>query len=268
MSILNLRLICLIFCGLLCAVSTVRAQDVPQNPPALPPEPVEKKLLFEENTPVFIELFSSQACVFCPQADRLFADLLTQENIIGLSCHVDYFKVKQGSLSQPFCTERQNWYMKALQAGPNYTPQMVINGRYDVVGYKMDDVIDTLKTAQQDNLIILAITINNAVGTYSITLPEIKTAQEQPAKIWLALYDDIHDITIADGRNQGKTMPYQNIVSIFTELSPWDGKETIRNFSLPDAKDKKGFVILVQNEQSGALLAVGHYQFPPATPEN
>ena len=41
--------------------------------------------------PVVVELFSTQGCMFCPVADRLFTDLRNRvPNVIGLSCHVDY----------------------------------------------------------------------------------------------------------------------------------------------------------------------------------
>ena len=35
-------------------------------------------------SPVIVELFSSQACVFCPNADNFFKDLITKAGIYGV----------------------------------------------------------------------------------------------------------------------------------------------------------------------------------------
>src|SRR5690606_6242302 len=118
--------------------------------------------------PVIIELFSSQACAFCPRADRLLADLAQQVHVIALACHVDYFDVRSGALSQPFCSERQNWYMRALRGGPNYTPQMVVQGRYDAIGYDMPAVTHALRRAANHIPPAVNIAATSEAGRYRI----------------------------------------------------------------------------------------------------
>ena len=91
MKMLNLRLtILLTVLMALFIPGLLHAQDVKALPvPAVEQEQIPRL----GKAPVVVELFSSQACVFCPRADRLFADLLKQDNVIGLACHVDYFDV-------------------------------------------------------------------------------------------------------------------------------------------------------------------------------
>ncbi len=228
-----------------------------QEVKAMPVAPVEEEELpLLGKAPIVIELFSSQACVFCPKADKLFADLLKQDNVIGLACHVDYFDVETGSLAHPFCTERQSWYMEKLFAGPNYTPQMVINGAVDVVGYKFGDVVKTLQKAVFSEVLPLGIAETTAAGTYKVTLPQ-KLEQPKDYKLWLALYDKPHQLTIADGRNKGQGAVYYNIVSQLGSTDKLAGDIYVT----PPMKDAhQGFVVLLQNMKTGRIHAVGRHK--------
>jgi len=237
-----------------CAGSVVYAQG---NPKAMPVAPVEaEKLPILGKAPVIVELFSSQACVFCPKADQLFADLIQQENVIGLACHVDYFDVGTGSLAHDFCTERQTWYMEKLFAGPNFTPQMVINGAVDVVGYKFNDVVKALQKAAYSEVLPLTISETTAAGTYKITMAQ-KPEPLGEYRLWLALYDKPHDVTIAEGRNKGHKAAYYNIVSQLGSTDKLAGDIYVT----PPMKDQhKGFVVILQNMKTGKIYAVGRHK--------
>lgn len=247
----------MVFWGLL-ALCAFASSAPAQNPIAMPvPAVEEEELPVLGNAPVVIELFSSQACVFCPKADRLFADLLKQDNVIGLACHVDYFDVKTGSLAQPFCTERQTWYMEKLFAGPNYTPQMVINGAVDVVGYKFNDVVSALRRATFSQVLPLGITETSAAGTYKVTLPPQRPEPLQDYKLWLALYDEPHELTIAEGRNQGQRATYYNIVSQLGSSDKLGGDIYV---TPPMKNQHRGFVVILQNMKTGKIFAVGRHK--------
>lgn len=235
------------------------------SPPAMPAAPVSAESLpAEEAGPVVIELYSSQACVFCPQADRLFADMLGQPGIIGLACHVDYFDVKEGSLAKSFCSERQSAYMNLLRAGPGYTPQMVINGRYDVVGYHMDDVAETIKKASANGVLPLAITAGGD-GHYLLSAGNLEK-NGRPLRLWIAVLDRPHDLTVAEGRNRGQKITYNNIVSDLKDMGLWDAAGAEKGVSLTFAEGQAGFAALLHDEASGAIVAAGQYSLPPVLP--
>lgn len=252
----------LIILVLFCIPGAQAQEAMPVSPvevEATPP-PVDP-LSLESGAPLVIELFSSQACVFCPRADRLFADLIKQPNVIGLSCHIDYFDVRHGSLSRPFCTQRQTQYMKTLDAGPNYTPQMVMQGTIDVVGYKIDEVAKNLKRAAAMDVAPLGISPGDG-GLYKIAAAAEDTAGIGSGTVWLAVYDRPHDLIVSEGRNKGQKMAYYNIVSVLQQKGSWpDGAGEITLQPALGA-GHAGFAVLVQDEKSGRLLAAGQYRRP------
>lgn len=208
---------------------------------------------------VIVELFSSQACVFCPKADRLFSELLTRKNIFGIACHVDYFDVEQGALSRPFCTARQGWYMDRLLAGPHYTPQMVVNGKYDIIGYKIEMVKSALQKAGQAPVKQMELEPLETGGDFRLTLPPAGQ-EEAPRRLWMMLYDKTHELTIAGGRNKGKNMVYDHIVSAMHDLGivVQGTEKLVLNPALTAAH--KGFIVLLQNDRTGAILGAVNYE--------
>ncbi len=88
-----------------------------------------------------VELFTSQGCSSCPPADRLLSELGNRDDIIALAFHVDYWNDLgwEDPFSAPAWSQRQYRYARQLRSRV-YTPQMVINGRIDVVGSRPAEV--------------------------------------------------------------------------------------------------------------------------------
>ncbi len=227
----------------------------------LPAEALEESLASELSaSTVVVELYSSQACVFCPAADRFLADLVETTDIIGLACHVDYFDVKAGSLARHFCSERQSDYMTYLRAGPNYTPQMVVNGVIDVIGYKHEDVLAALtEAAKMGTGRIIIQKTEAAEGQFLASLPALSETEEQEIVLWKALFDKPHNLEVAEGHNRGMKMTYVNIVNDLQGLGLWDGKKEDRIVSANLTEGRGGFVILAQNAKSGKIVAAGSF---------
>lgn len=245
--------------------------------------------------PIVIELFSSQACMFCPQADRLFSDLIKQRNVIGLACHVDYFDVQKGSLAKPFCTARQTDYAEKMESGPNYTPQMIVNGKIDVVGYKMDDVKLALQAATIEPIEPLYIVKQGDHYLARVTPPAAqesgdigKAAHEAISKwnrlnlhLWLAVFDRPQDVTIASGVNRGKNVTYDHIVSAMQDLGPWKDLpngtddaaqsggeiEKIVRVDMGTKEKAAGFALLLTDAKTDAIVAAGQFMLPVAQKE-
>lgn len=251
MKIVNLLLISF-FC---CVVAAGQAWAV-KDPPAVPVTPVEAAHIAPQGFTV-VELFSSQACVFCPRADRLFADLIGQPNVIGLACHVDYFDVRAGALSTKFCTERQKKYMNQLRAGPPYTPQIVVNGHTDAVGYKVDAVSAAMRQEAQHPATIIPIEPDGTTTeSYLALFPALPAGHYQ---VWLFPVDKPHDTSIAEGQNRGSAMSYVHIVRSEKDIGAWGGQAATVRVKPETTDAHTGFAILAQDSVSGRIIAAGYF---------
>src|SRR5271167_4307531 len=92
-------------------------------------------------TPVVIDLFTSEGCSSCPPADALLVDLGRKSppngvKLILLGEHVDYWNYIGWTdrFSSAQFSQRQNSYATQLHLATVYTPQMVIDGHLQMVG--------------------------------------------------------------------------------------------------------------------------------------
>src|SRR5262245_13661203 len=96
----------------------------------------------DTQTAVLVELFTSEGCSSCPPADEVLTDLLQRQplervTVIGLGEHVDYWDQlgwRDQFSSQAFTSRQSEYESKVFHSGSIYTPQLVIDGRFQVVG--------------------------------------------------------------------------------------------------------------------------------------
>src|SRR5687768_2991581 len=112
-------------------------------------------------TPVLVELFTSQGCPSCPEADKVLAQLENSQPVAGaeiitLAWHVDSWDTFnwKDEFSSPVFTQRQTIYSRALFINPIYTPQMFVDGTVYFIGSKSDKatkaIANAIKTAKPE----------------------------------------------------------------------------------------------------------------------
>jgi hypothetical protein len=205
--------------------------------------------------PVVLELFTSQACAFCPPADALMGQMIEQQSIIGLSCHVDYFGVRQNSLGKSFCTNRQINYNRLIGTGPRYTPQLVVNGHMDMIGYETGKVSAAILKARAEKVKPISLASTGG-GSYTFSLPEA-TIGSDPVTLWMAVFDTPKPLAITEGNNFGKKVTYYNVVSRLDDLGAWDGKPTARTVNPVLTAENGGIAVIAQNTRTGHIVAAG-----------
>lgn len=215
----------------------------------------------EGPAPVVLELFTSQACAFCPPADALMGQMIQQKNIIGLSCHVDYFGVKHNSLGKSFCTRRQNEYGRLIGTGPRYTPQLVVNGHMDMIGYETGRVSAAVMKARGEKMKNIVITPVSD-GTYNFTLPQMAVGKD--VRLLVAIYDAPKTMAMTEGSNFGKNLTYFNVVSKMDDIGLWNGDASTQVLRVDYTPQSAGVAILAQDGKTGKIIAAGAYQKAPA----
>jgi hypothetical protein len=80
--------------------------------------------------------------------------------------------------------------------------------------------------------------------------------------VWLMLYDRPHSLTVAGGRNRGQAMTYSHIVSAMSDLGPWPADQDVMTLTPPLTAGQQGFAVLLQDKNTGRILAAGKYEVP------
>jgi hypothetical protein len=177
--------------------------------------------------PVVVELFTSQGCSSCPQADALLGRLADRDDIIALSLSVDYWDYLgwKDTLASPKFTERQRSYAKARGDGAIYTPQAVINGIAHVNGSDANSIRRAVeKTAHAHSAVPVKLSEHN--GKLIIEAGQVSgaVATNEEATIWLAVMASRIEVQIQRGENRGRTVAYHNVVRELIPVGTWSGQ--------------------------------------------
>ncbi len=204
--------------------------------------------------PVVVELFTAQGCSSCRVANTHLADLADDPGVLALTFAVDYWDYLgwRDTFAQPAFAERQKAYARKLAVREVYTPQVVVNGRYQTGGVRADKVDALVAQAAKapHNPPDMLFMQNGRVAVGSGPAPR------GGADVWLIRYDprDL-EITPKKGDNRGEAMIHKNVVRQVARLGSWYGQPNA--YRQPKAtEDGLKTVVLVQAPKGGRILAV------------
>jgi hypothetical protein len=175
-----------------------------------------------------VELFTSQGCSSCPNADALLGRLVKRDDIVALSLSVDHWDYLgwKDTLASPKFSERQRAYGKARGDGKIYTPQAVVNGIAHVNGADESQIgrlIDkTGKTLFASRVAIQLSQDKDKLVVEAGAAQSGTTAKE--ATLWLAVISKSVTVPIERGENKGETITYNNVVRELIPIGMWNGK--------------------------------------------
>src|ERR1700744_5292190 len=101
---------------------------------------------------IVVELFQSQGCSDCPPANANVMALSERSDLLTLSFGVTYWDQLgwKDTFASPQYTARQWDYARALRHTDVWTPQVVVNGRADVVGVRRDELEALIRREDRD----------------------------------------------------------------------------------------------------------------------
>src|SRR5512138_157372 len=213
-----------------------------------------------DSRPVVVELFTSQGCSSCPPADELLAELAADPGVLALSFHVDYWDYIgwKDPFAAPQYTERQRDYAAALGLRYVYTPQMVIDGRHNVVGSKRREVEQAVEKASAATPAV-DVTLEATDGGRAVL--SAGTPPSEEATVWLVIFDDGHDTPVERGENRGRALHNSNVVRELKALGAWSGaaKSFPLDFAKAKAEGRGGCAVIVQQGRGGPIVGAAAY---------
>ena len=172
--------------------------------------------------PIMVELFTSEGCSSCPPADALLAELAGRPEVLALSFHVDYWDRLgwKDPFSSPEASERQRRYGELLGLATVYTPQVVVDGKWQAVGSDRADVEHELSLAARNRREV-PVTLVLDHGQAHIKLGPGGDAAS--AAVLLIGFDRRHVTVVKRGENGGRTLAHVDVVRGIAEIGQLDG---------------------------------------------
>ncbi|MCC5964381.1 MAG: DUF1223 domain-containing protein [Rhodobacteraceae bacterium] len=219
-------------------------------------------VMAQQESPVLVELFTSQGCAACPPADALLDRLADRDDVIALALHVDYWDYIgwADSFGKSQFSDRQKGYARARGRASVYTPQMIIGGMDEVKGSAERSVMGTLDEH---------LSRRNPHGAVRLRLTpegddqfEIEAVAHDGLRyavdVHVVRYIDSERVDIHGGENNGRSVLYRNIVTSWRSLGAWDGSSTFRQ--RVTAEGDEALVIVIQEQGHGAVLAAARHR--------
>ncbi len=218
--------------------------------------------------PVLLELFTSQGCSDCPAADQLVTELAGRNDVIALSLPITYWDILgwKDTFATDANTKRQKSYATTMNRSAIYTPQMIIDGRLDVVGNQRDRVMQAIATrvSAVPREFSVPIALRKISNRIEIAIPKIKTVQKNAAAIWVMRTLDQGSVKIGDGENRNRQLTYTNVVRDLQRAGEWTGDAMKIDIPANPVKLKfDGVVVILQAQDYGPVLGAAVLRTSP-----
>jgi hypothetical protein len=173
--------------------------------------------------PIVVELFTSEGCSSCPPADALLAELAGRPEVLALSFHVDYWDRLgwKDPFSSPAATDRQQRYSDLLGLATVYTPQIVVDGRWQAVGSNRAEVERAIVSARRDRD---EVPVRLAVEHGRAKIDIGPGGSAVPGAVLLIGFDRRHVSAVARGENSGRSLAHADVVRGIEEVGQFNGR--------------------------------------------
>jgi hypothetical protein len=179
--------------------------------------------------PVLVELFTSEGCSSCPPADALLGRLLRDQpvagaQIVALSEHVDYWNSLgwKDPFSDASFSERQERYESSVGRLNPYTPQLIVDGKTDVLGSDERGARSAIAAAAAAPHGTLRLERDKDSVRIAAAL-----SRSDGVDLLFAIVEDDLVSKIERGENAGRTVTHWSVVRSFTNLGAVSSAKTV-----------------------------------------
>ncbi|MEM7318072.1 MAG: DUF1223 domain-containing protein [Pseudomonadota bacterium] len=204
-------------------------------------------------SPVVVELFTSQGCSSCPPADRLMHELAKDADVIGLALHVDYWDYIgwKDEYADPSHAVRQQGYAETGGRSMIYTPQMIVNGKESVVGARGMELMKYINWHKSAPALAQVDAIRNN-SNIKVTLTGSGSAGSD-LTVQLVQFTPLRKAKITRGELAGHKLDYANVVESWDQIGTWNGRGTVTLTA--ELEQDLPAVVLVQRTGHGPIIA-------------
>lgn len=236
------------------------------------PEPSEAAT---PGTVVVAELFTSEGCSSCPPADAVLTTLAGDRTgavtVLALGEHVDYWDRlgwRDPFSSELFSRRQSDYAASVFRSGNIYTPQLVVDGQFEVIGSDLPAVRAAIAKAARSPKASVVVQPTSILGAGEMRVSvraDVPTAVNMrgTADLVVAIVEDRLVTQVRGGENGGRTLPHTAVVRILKvagELGEGERSLTAA-VSVPwSAEWKRGNVRVVsflQERSSRHILGAG-----------
>lgn len=212
-----------------------------------------------------LELFTSQGCASCPSADAVLEALSKRPDVVALSFSVDYWDYQgwRDTLADHAFTNRQKAYANARGDRQVYTPQMIVNGRFHVVGSNEEAVKAAIGAGPAPSVPVEVSLMGDAI---SVSVGAAPAQSPRKATIWVAFYQHHVKVPVARGENHNRTLSYTNAVRRLRPIAVWRGEPIKVDLPMSDYRESgtDGLAVLLQQETEtgdpGPIIGAAHIE--------
>ena len=163
-----------------------------------------------------VELYTSEGCSSCPPADRWLSTLKTQDKVLALSFHVNYWN--HLGWRDPFATTettaRQYRLKEALRGKYVYTPQVVLNGS-DHRDWQGQSASNMAGLPAAGAPVLRLSRVGDVITAQIAAVPGTELAG-----YWAVLQDGLVS-KVTRGENAGENLRHDHVVSRYQPVPPW-----------------------------------------------
>lgn len=184
-------------------------------------------------TPVVVELFTSEGCSSCPPADVLLSKLAWDQDVpgaevIALGFHVTYWDDLgwKDPFSLQLATDRQQQYSRVFGEDRIYTPQVVVDGREEMVGSDDRAVRQTIARLARDphTSIMLEPHWGERGVSSRIVVPDLPAGVKESLDLLLFVIEGHLSTQVKRGENASRLLKHDAVVRGMVKVATLDGK--------------------------------------------